>query len=601
MRERYLVSLSLGPVQDFIAAALRTRDLWMGSWMLSEVSKSAAHSMQQSGAKLIFPATNETEDLQPGSDLNVANRILAEVEGMQSQAVSVLEDAKAAAKARWQQFVEDAQKEYSKRVPNIPLRQNILKAQEGDMLEFFSSWMQREGSYLEARYALDALTAARKNSRDFIPAARSADEAPFYGLPKSSLDARRETILPDGLSQTQRRKIRLGEGEQLDLAGLVKRLAESDRSQQFSPVSRIALDAWVQDLDADDQKQLHDDWEDAKKVLGDTWITRVVGNGGLYDEFPYDGNLLYRDHLAATLRRLKNEDARDKVQALQRLKKQLAPLYREYGEPTGYYALLMADGDRMGQLLDQAKDAEAHRNISTRLADFAADVEGIVQKYRGHCVYAGGDDVLALLPVDLALDCADVLRQHFADFFLAFCKEGHDSPTLSAGIAVAHVLEPLGRVRQWAVAAEKTAKEGLSVDEMQKRNALALFLYSRSGSPLYWRGRWDADGHKDLRRWQDYFANNQVSSKLPYELRDLLSSLGIQATADSNNRVNAALRKVLVLDVQRVLKRKQPDGTQISESVQKALIEDFEKLADKPQQFVTGLLIGRWLAAKEEA
>ncbi|MCI5150049.1 MAG: hypothetical protein D3916_11790, partial [Candidatus Electrothrix sp. MAN1_4] len=41
-QEPWLISLSIGPVQDFISAALRTRDLWFGSHMLSEVSKAAA-------------------------------------------------------------------------------------------------------------------------------------------------------------------------------------------------------------------------------------------------------------------------------------------------------------------------------------------------------------------------------------------------------------------------------------------------------------------------------------------------------------------------------------------------------------------------------
>ena len=33
--ERFLVTLSLGPVQSLIGAARRTRDLWCGSWLLS--------------------------------------------------------------------------------------------------------------------------------------------------------------------------------------------------------------------------------------------------------------------------------------------------------------------------------------------------------------------------------------------------------------------------------------------------------------------------------------------------------------------------------------------------------------------------------------
>ncbi|MCE7920927.1 MAG: hypothetical protein DYG85_15690 [Chloroflexi bacterium CFX1] len=42
---KYLIIFSIGPVQEFIAAARRSRDLWYGSWMLSELSKAAAKAI----------------------------------------------------------------------------------------------------------------------------------------------------------------------------------------------------------------------------------------------------------------------------------------------------------------------------------------------------------------------------------------------------------------------------------------------------------------------------------------------------------------------------------------------------------------------------
>ena len=38
----WLLAISIGPVQEFIAAARKTRDLWFGSTMLSEVARAAA-------------------------------------------------------------------------------------------------------------------------------------------------------------------------------------------------------------------------------------------------------------------------------------------------------------------------------------------------------------------------------------------------------------------------------------------------------------------------------------------------------------------------------------------------------------------------------
>lgn len=45
---KYLMIFSIGPVQEFIATARRSRDLWYGSWMLSELSKAAAKTISES-------------------------------------------------------------------------------------------------------------------------------------------------------------------------------------------------------------------------------------------------------------------------------------------------------------------------------------------------------------------------------------------------------------------------------------------------------------------------------------------------------------------------------------------------------------------------
>jgi CRISPR-associated protein Cmr2 len=37
----YLLLISIGPVQEFIASARRSRDFWFGSWELSKVLASA--------------------------------------------------------------------------------------------------------------------------------------------------------------------------------------------------------------------------------------------------------------------------------------------------------------------------------------------------------------------------------------------------------------------------------------------------------------------------------------------------------------------------------------------------------------------------------
>ena len=73
----YVIVIGIGPVQTFIAAARRSRDLWRGSWLLSELSKACALSLQEAGATLIFPAPTRPDALIPGSDFAVGNKLQA--------------------------------------------------------------------------------------------------------------------------------------------------------------------------------------------------------------------------------------------------------------------------------------------------------------------------------------------------------------------------------------------------------------------------------------------------------------------------------------------------------------------------------------------
>ena len=78
-----LLLVHVGPVQGFIASARRSRDLWFGSWMLSELSKTAARTIaaRHGPDALIFPAPAEPAALEEKSSFKVANKILAYFDG----------------------------------------------------------------------------------------------------------------------------------------------------------------------------------------------------------------------------------------------------------------------------------------------------------------------------------------------------------------------------------------------------------------------------------------------------------------------------------------------------------------------------------------
>lgn len=213
-----------------------------------------------------------------------------------------------------------------------------------------------------------------------------------------------------------------------------------------------------------------------------------------------------------------------------------------------YYGLLMMDGDRMGAILSgdpEAKTAITYRDsfhekvrvgvariaegspklkayleheravspgrhlaISAALNDFSQHVARHVveAEYRGRLIYAGGDDVLAVLPVADLIDCAARLRHAYSgtlpedastdwgqlrkDRLGLHCKNGYAwldgrlmrmmgrHATASAGLIVAHHQAPLGAVMRELRATEKRAKTDGG------RDALAIRVIKRSGGAL---------------------------------------------------------------------------------------------------------------------
>ena len=164
---RYLVTLSLGPVQSLIEAARRTRDLWCGSWLLSESARAAARVLhQEHPGCLIFPCPEKPdEELQPqqepGDSANIANILRAEVELPDAEAARALcQQARQAAAQRLIDLGEQARGKLK-----VKLRDDVWRAQIGDLLEGFAAWVEipaGDDGYTQAGAKLGATLAARK-------------------------------------------------------------------------------------------------------------------------------------------------------------------------------------------------------------------------------------------------------------------------------------------------------------------------------------------------------------------------------------------------------------------------------------------------------
>lgn len=295
--------------------------------------------------------------------------------------------------------------------------------------------------------------------------------------------------------------------------------------------------------------------------------------------------------LLDTARELDNESEALGLQALVR-----QTLGRGAGRLETYYALLLMDGDRMGAWLagddpyaipyresfhpqsragfdlhaqreptlraygrqPRAVSPNRHISISAALNDFSLVVAPYVveEEFLGRLIYAGGDDVLAMLPVADLLPAMQRLRVAYSGHDPAH-ETGHrdalgltlhrgfamlrkgsrmrlmrmmgDKATASAGAVIAHHQAPLGAVMRELRAAESRAKHAGG------RDAFSLSVVKRSGGALVLTAKWGEpvvllDG---LRRWLGQGGGSRRAvynsldwiKDLPQDDPDMLSSL----------------------------------------------------------------------------
>lgn len=273
-------------------------------------------------------------------------------------------------------------------------------------------------------------------------------------------------------------------------------------------------------------------------------------------------------------------------------------LESEIPEGQAYYAVLVLDGDEIGKWLSGAKAPKLshlvspnakdffeketdfplkeksrpispsyHLQFSEALSTFANQCAGrIVEAFDGRLIYAGGDDVLALLPAAKALPCAEALRAafrgdqealnaltgcwsqkegynytHNKEYQIFDCKkEGYlrlhgreenleEDPVyhdcilpgpgmeVSAGIAIGHAKDPLQRLVEAARQAEQLAKNH------HGRAAVAIEVLKRSGEAVKWGSQWDAGGVKILNRMVEALKEERLTNRYPYKVIQLLA------------------------------------------------------------------------------
>lgn len=585
----YLVAVSIGPVQGFIAAARRTRDFWMGSTIVSECAKAVARQVvSEFGlAALVFPAPPDVGSLDPinfdaggrevRSEFDVTNIIVFQASDDRGSPRDLTGELRTIARDRWDVIARQAARH---------CKDDLSPHWEGQLrdspIEFYSAWASLSGNtYAEARGLVMAVLAGRKMCRNF-------EWWEGKRIPKSSLDGARETVL----EKTVRRRsaLRVKPSEELDLIGVVKRVNWGHDSIRYPSVSRVAIDPWVRGVAraAETNSEIKKAFDAIVSTCEDLNLRRRRERNADFTEddipkfpwlrsFPYEGTALYASRHGEIVDdllerwavdpgeeewKIARQKALEDVKPLGERLKELGNLHA-FAEPWPYLAVLAADGDGMGRVLSDisatATPSESHRRFSRQQSMFASKARTIINsaEFSGACVFASADDVLAFVAVDRCLALARQLHDTFDEIVGQSARGiGVEPPTLSIGVAIGHFMEPLENLLDYARAAEHRAKNP-SIDDARQtpRNGLAIAVHSRGGAPFLVRDNWthrsatgDIDIDQRIIAWADLDRRGALPSKVAYELRAV--------ARHHENGTEGAIR----LDALRVLARKRTRG-----------------------------------------
>jgi len=515
---RVHLAFSIGPVQEFVAQARRTRDLWAGSWLLSYLSETALAAAEKAGGTSVIPY-REVDVIGVVSSVNMPvggcpNRFELEFDD-EGGAIKGAEAATNAFRVAWQAIADTV---WEQIVIDIADKGNgTQKIWERQVSHFWEiSWIvgTPEGTTLGFE------AAARKHFRN-VP----ATEEP--GLKCSLMGNMQELSghFGRGTGEQQskfweavskHKKVGMHDlrpnGERLCAIALIKRLfpkviteavpgADEALTTQSSWPSTAFFSAhsFLAELDQEvgegyvekvTKAGIGQGEREAAKVHGVPWAT-------------IDAQAWYRSGLQ------QNDWGIETVEGLRR---PLSDLYKKSGlEPLPCYAMLIMDGDSMGSLLQKLGDP---RELSRCLGRFAAEVGEIVSKRNGRTIYAGGDDVLALLPPREALQAARELAEKYTQAF-----GGNSAATLSGAIVFAHWRYPLRQViREAHGLLDGVAKEATG------RDALAIGILLGSGMNAIWSAPWKV-------------INGNSAPKI---LDELIQKFSTEDTSAESTRFNAS-------------------------------------------------------------
>ncbi len=598
MSDKHTIHFTFGSPQDFISQARRTRDLWAGSYIMSYLAGKAMRALEEEntdsdGSKrtIIFPAVEKDplmrairEQVTPDktAEINTPEYLAAMVGSLPNRFSAKVQepiDGKVCV---------DAIKEAWKKIQEKALEHLKLRAEDSFNPDM-EIWDRQVKNTWEFSWVIGDehnLLDQRKNLRTHYPPPEKGEKCTICGerqaLSKNECDRKKgvkkwwEDVAKD-FNGRNKKKDEEGNGLHFNEEGKERLCAVCTIKRIFPLIAKQAI-GW---------EQLHNypstpylaaiDWiiQLLDKTEGDDELSRKVtkfiaaakdackykpkkqGKGETATKIcgihkhpqiakyrlleDLDGNFFFPDTIRNKerfLTHLNKKPDGDKIR--KKVFDALNELIKQDGleKQSPFYALLLMDGDNMGQLLATdypgiAPD-EHKRNVSDALAKFTAEVPKIVYDKNGVLIYAGGDDVFAMMPLNSALECAKEIKDAYLSAFKSHVSHiPPEKSTISAAIVYSHMNNALGTlIKDVHKLLDDVAKGKTG------RNAFAVRVWKRGGPIITFAKKWDDKDKKidwidELKQLKEDFGKDDYSSKFFYKIRTLFDLLEPQDGADA--------------------------------------------------------------------
>ena len=531
------LDISIGPVQDFVSQSRRTVDLWGSSYLLSFLSAHAMHGAEMAGGKIVRPLVADdhlyrwVKGFRVGGSPQIGtlpNHFVVEVH---TDAGAVADRATEAFDTAWSRVHEAVWCRFLTPVESLgPDTRRI--------------WDRQVNNFWRIAWTADpsgdgyrGLLARRKHWRIHRPTVEPGDKC---------------TIMHDmqelsGYTRSDSRRSREGQdrfwsdlgmhlgtldlrpNERLCAVAFVKRMFprasrdalgwKVDQSRWPSTVY-VAAVPWIDRVAATAPEEAQSYAEKVRHVAGDIFSEQYPGTTrwkGIRSFARLDGNWFHSESVGndarCPLSKGGIEVRKELAESLEEIAEMDDDEGRRIGTPSHYYGLLLADGDRLGELVSK----HGAGPVGKALASFTGDIGTIVEYHHGVTVYAGGDDVMALLPLPKALSCAAKLSRHYGR---AFWTDGgmEIEATLSAAVVIAQIRYPFGGVmREARRLLEDVAKDG------NGRNSLAVGVLKPGGLHCQWATTWTRSGRNGR------VCARKILDDLVDQLREVTSEPGLSS------------------------------------------------------------------------